>query len=835
MLSPFSKFGRNIKSLFQSRSRDGHSSTDHPGVMGDGVASSSAPPPMTTSSISSVILVTPTLRMVNDDPSEPQIAALSQALAHPSSASCGHRNAPDPRISPRAAVASGSGSPLSSAPDAILLYDDRTSTPLRWDEPPVHGPRPASRSTRSPPTPSMRRTSYGAPFAPTRPSSGPSCFSNAHDFAVSNLTINHSAAYSKTLFEYLNPHIAHGAAHDSDERWNAPSCHEETRIAIREDIVSWIKHGEGDEEPKRMLWLSGPAGCGKTAIAGSIAETCKEDGLLAATFFFSSFSGSADRSSKWGLIATLAYHMSQVDALHQYKSHLHAAVDRQPNIFRKNLKEQAKCLILEPFRKIRYDQENRAGWPKVVIIDGLDEVVAEQHPNPTDQQSPSTSEDDQVGILHVLLNLSKDPFFPFRIFVASRPEHNIADFFSTDAPGTAINLFLDSQYEPDADIRRFLESRFAGIRRRTGILSASWPGDKTLNRLVEMSSGQFIVPTTIIRWVEAGVPQLQMAEVMRLDEQNAGKANPFATLDALYRHILQRAHTPDDDPHLVVQWIKCITSAMFVPPIRGPPCANFWRLFLGDVEGELTYRLGPITSLISVPPPNDTSSPITIYHKSLTDFLSSPTRCGDLYADSAGHTSFISERIFVVLKNKGPVVPIPSLPNLATFLSSFFLLNLLWNMSPEALTCLSESSKAERDCCDVAWWATACLSDLLSDGSSLSQDGYHTELSENWGTHSWLVQLIYHRIHQAMGCGSEAPSVGQDAARQAHGPKCHVVCVRWRTGILAKAKEAGWCVHELEAVQLNELGHLDHDDIHRMFKPPEKRPCRLCKLASTRA
>ncbi|TEB23121.1 hypothetical protein FA13DRAFT_1778418 [Coprinellus micaceus] len=410
--------------------------------------------------------------------------------------------------------------------------------------------------------------------------------------------LNTSSGPPKSLFDYLDPHIAHGAAHDSDERWNAPSCHEETRVAIREDIISWIQHGEGDAEPKRIMWLSGPAGCGKTAIAGSVAETCKEQGLLAATFFFSSFSGSAERSSKGGFIATLAYHMSKNKALHQFKYQLHQTVDRHPDIFRKNLNEQVKCLILEPFRKVHDDQERREGWPRVVIIDGLDEVVAAQNHDPAEWQSSGTSEDDQVEILHVLTTLSKDPFFPFRIFVASRPERNISHFFSTKAPGTTVNLFLDSKYNPDADVKRFLVSRFAHIRRRAGISAPLWPGQAALDRLVEMSSGQFIVPTTIIRWVEAGVPQLQPDEVLQLAQPNSRTKNPFATLDSLYRHILQRAraHSPDDDPHLVVNWIVCITSAVFVPSTGRPPHANFWRQFLENVEGELNYRLGPMSN-----------------------------------------------------------------------------------------------------------------------------------------------------------------------------------------------------------------------------------------------
>ncbi|TEB23140.1 hypothetical protein FA13DRAFT_1798264 [Coprinellus micaceus] len=548
---------------------------------------------------------------------------------------------------------------------------------------------------------------------PTAP--GPCFLPHARDLRIGSLNATTIGTYyapsiSKSLFEYLSPHIAHGAAHDSDERWNAPACHEETRVAVREDIVSWIEHGEGDEEPKRIMWLSGPAGCGKTAIAGSVAETCKKEGLLAATFFFSSFSGSAERSSKRGLIATLAHHMSQIGVLHEYKSHLHEAIDRQPDIFRKNLNEQAKRLILEPFQKVHDDQESRAGWPTVVIIDGLDEVVAAQHPNPTDQQSPSTSEDDQVEILRVLLALSKSPFFPFRIFVASRPERNIIHFLSTDASGTTVNLFLDSKYNPDADIRLFFESKFGSIRRRTGMLGPLWPGDDTLNRLVAMSSGQFIVAVTIIRWVEAGIPQVQLNTVLQLQQPKATTKNPFATLDALYRHILQRAHNSDDDPHLVVKWIVCITSGMH--RYADVPRVNFWRRFLENVEGEVNYRLAPITSLISVPPPSDTSSPITIYHKSLTDFLSSPARCGDLYVEDAEHTSFLSERIFVVLKNIGPVVPLPSLPELARFLCSFFYLHLVFEESAEVLTSLSSCSKAELASCDVAWWTRASLSNL---------------------------------------------------------------------------------------------------------------------------
>ena len=256
------------------------------------------------------------------------------------------------------------------------------------------------------------------------------------------------------------------------------------------------------------------------------------------------------------------------------------------------------------------------------------------------------SDCDQLEILDVLSTLAANATLPFRIFICSRPERIIEEFFSTTAQEPTIKLFLDSSYEPDADIKRFLESKFADIRRRAGI-SKAWPGLEAVDRIVDMSSGQFIVPVTIIRWVGSGIPQRQLADVMQL-EQVEGDKNPFATLDALYRHILKRAHTPEDDPCLVVKWILCINSA--VTPSTRITGARFWRQFLENEEGELSYRLAPITSLLSVPPPNDNSSPMTIYHKSLTDFLSSPNRCGDLYVPETEYDSFVADRIFAVLK-----------------------------------------------------------------------------------------------------------------------------------------------------------------------------------------
>ncbi|TEB30689.1 hypothetical protein FA13DRAFT_1733552 [Coprinellus micaceus] len=122
-------------------------------------------------------------------------------------------------------------------------------------------------------------------------------FAHAHDFNIGSLTIT-GTEMRKDPFQHLYDNIAIDAVHNSAGRYDAPKCHEDTRKAVQEEIHGQIQEGDDDAEPKKILWLTGPAGTGKTAIAGSIADTCDEEGLLAGSFFFASFLASETRRSK---------------------------------------------------------------------------------------------------------------------------------------------------------------------------------------------------------------------------------------------------------------------------------------------------------------------------------------------------------------------------------------------------------------------------------------------------------------------------------------------------------------------------------------------------------
>ncbi|KAF6745714.1 hypothetical protein DFP72DRAFT_924741 [Ephemerocybe angulata] len=541
--------------------------------------------------------------------------------------------------------------------------------------------------------------------------SGP--FHNASNFKIDNLEIvqaNTVTYAGKSALERLEEHISPGAAHNSDERSDAPKCHPETRAAVQDEILSWITDGDVDAEPKRLLWLTGPAGTGKTAIAGSIAETCSERGLLAATFFFSSFSGSADRRSKTCLVPTLAYQLRKLPGLQDVSKAVLFSIENDPAIFRTRLKDQFTELILKPFRQY-HGQYDASNLPKVIIIDGVDECEPSTPPDKplTKDEAQIAREKEHFEVLNALLDAARDPAFPFRIVVVSRPEHQFTSFFSEVASATTLKLFLDDKYNPDADIELFLNAKFAEIRRRYH-LPASWPTQEDIATLVTNASGQFIYAATVIRFVDTRttLPQEQLDCVLKLQKETDGDeftSNPFQALDALYSHILRTC----TDPLATVAWIRAIFTVFQDTSHKHPKelPAFFWRQFIERTPGEMECLLGCIPSLIHLPPIEDRVSAITIYHKSLIDFLETGTRCSGLYL---GHHLVLigyGRRFLPIIRGQGPHIPAGTELDREEFLSHFLSLSTWpWprpGYSPEEEAIFLTS--------DARWWIDRYLDD----------------------------------------------------------------------------------------------------------------------------
>ncbi|TEB16105.1 hypothetical protein FA13DRAFT_1747274 [Coprinellus micaceus] len=482
-----------------------------------------------------------------------------------------------------------------------------------------------------------------------------------HDNSVTNIKNIQISSLGRREMDALLNHVVHGALHDSAERGpDAPKCHPDTRTAVQRDMMSWIRH-----DPLAL----GPAGSGKTAIAGTIADECEKEGLLAATFFFSAFSVSIDRRLSKNAVSTLLYSLLQHKSIVGLKEEVLAAIDGDPVIFERHLDQQLEKLILRPLRKVA-GLSDRRHWPKVIIVDGLDECEGCSESDVGDPESRTKA---QKEILSVLSRACADLAFPFRFIVASRPEPVIQHFFSA-SPDLVLNIFLDDKYDPDADIRLFLEAMLSDIRRRFS-LSSTWVSKAVIDTLVKESSGQFIYAATVIRFLDnprLGPPQEQLNRV--LEWQRLDNSAPFAP----------------PKPFLAVKWLLFVKEHnMFADePL-------YIKELLESYPGETEYVLRSLTSLVGIV--DESGGPrFDFYHKSLLDFLKDPKRNADLYVDKDAIDLFIKNRYYEIIQGRGPLSDAAA--TLAQPPSKEFL-NRLCNWLPGFIDPSRKYSSA-----DVEWW-----------------------------------------------------------------------------------------------------------------------------------
>jgi hypothetical protein len=410
-----------------------------------------------------------------------------------------------------------------------------------------------------------------------------------------------------------------------------------------------------------VLWLSGPGGAGKTAIMGSIAEECYARRWLAGSFFISAATMKVDCCSKRYLIPTLAFHLLELNIPHLPAAIL-AAVAANPSVFDKRLDHQIEVLILDPIREVRKTVD-ALKWPKVVLVDGVNECAADENREyRTKHERQESKEANYREVLSSLVKLTNDPSFPFHIIIASRPERAIQGYFSSLPSDASTQVFLDDKYSPQDDVALYAQAMLTKIGWDYG-LRGEWynrigPGQDVPRYLAQQSSGQFIYIATIIRYIQdqSGAPHKQLEHVLNCRPRN--RSNPFVALDSLYLGILKTS----PDPELSAKWLHCIdgnTSLVNFAPASRALLQKPWykRCILESCPGETEYLLGPLVSLVRIA--DEKGEPnFHFYHKSLSDFLKDPERCGAYHLTECDVNEFLNHRYIEVLKSAHPCLPV---------------------------------------------------------------------------------------------------------------------------------------------------------------------------------
>lgn len=277
-----------------------------------------------------------------------------------------------------------------------------------------------------------------------------------------------------------------------------------------------------------------------------------------------------------------------------------------------------------------------------------------QHDRGSKQDVQRSREENHREIISVLARASKDPRFPFRILVVSRPEPAIIDVFQA-SPGLSLRLFLDDKYSPHSDIRLFLVAKFAAIRRKYK-LPGNWAAREVVDLLVDRASGQFVYAATVIRFVEnlSRPPQEQLERVVEWKRPGNLGSSPFASLDALYAGILEMG----PDPILAAKWLVCfnIPWTVTLRPSHGfaVSATGFYKKsVLESSAGELLYLLGGLSSLVRLDIDEGAGEfEVSFYHKSLLDFLGNASRSGRLHCSETDANRLIQDSHYQTLKSE---------------------------------------------------------------------------------------------------------------------------------------------------------------------------------------
>ncbi|KAJ7088709.1 hypothetical protein C8R44DRAFT_649363 [Mycena epipterygia] len=365
-----------------------------------------------------------------------------------------------------------------------------------------------------------------------------------------------------------------------------------------------------DEDPdSSILWLHGPAGSGKSAIAQSFCQTLEAEGRLAGSFFFKR--GHPSRGNAKKLFPTIAYQVALL--LPELNRFISQTMERDPSIVDKSLPNQLASLIVEPCRQ--------ATFHHVIVIDGLDECEGE-----IAQQQILRSIGDAIH--------AQPP--NLRFLVASRPEPHIREMFEGSClEGRHRPLNIHQSFQ---DVHHYLQDEFARIHREHYETMASipnpWPSPELVEVLVEKSSGYFIYASTVIKFIDdKHFRPTDRLETLMGFQSGRDSESPFDPLDQLYTQILSgvpQASLP--------RLLKILTVVMARMNLRIPQMEQLLELQQGDVR--LTLR-----DLHSVIELHRDDSGVTVHHASFLDFLEDPVRAGAFYVGDSQHRLDLARHI----------------------------------------------------------------------------------------------------------------------------------------------------------------------------------------------
>ncbi|KAI9148684.1 Vegetative incompatibility protein [Paramyrothecium foliicola] len=393
--------------------------------------------------------------------------------------------------------------------------------------------------------------------------------------------------------------IAKGASFNSHDEESNPTCLNNTRVELLDQISTWIH----DSSAKALFWLNGMAGTGKSTISRTIARSLSETNHLGASFFFKR--GEADRGNATKFMTTIARLLA--DREPRLAPILMSTIEKDSTISGSAMQEQFQKLIFEPLSKITLS------GPLVLIVDALDECEG----------------DDKIKtIIHLFTRIHSQQIPWLKVFITSRPDLPIRLSFSK-AQGTYQDFILHEIRSDviEHDISVFLEHQFRSIRDDYNLtvvetpLPLDWPGQPRMKDLVDLAKPLFISAATACRFISEpshGHPNKLLEEILAYKGKSA-----ISGLDATYLPILNRqivgiqSERKKDE---VIQKLQKLIGIIIT--LKSPLSRSALVGLLNIPQVIIVDQLKMLHSVLQVP--LSSKDPIRLFHLSFRDFLVDP-------------------------------------------------------------------------------------------------------------------------------------------------------------------------------------------------------------------
>ncbi|KAE8390287.1 hypothetical protein BDV23DRAFT_183579 [Aspergillus alliaceus] len=373
----------------------------------------------------------------------------------------------------------------------------------------------------------------------------------AEDILYQIEKLTESVNHLNEQFSLANLYVAEGAFYISYNNQHEDFCLPDTRTDLCRQFFEWA-----GSDGKFIFWLNGMAGTGKSTVAQIVAQYFEKQRWLVP------------------------------DILN--------AIQDDPNIAFKFLSEQSDKLLYRPLVKLHPDQSMRI----VIVIDALDEC---------------DKEDDMRIILQLLFKLLEIKSVHLRVFLTSRPELPIHFGFKQNK--NHLDLVVHELPAPviEHDIRLFLKHKLSEIQDER-LLPPAWPGNETIEELVQMAVPLFIFAATACRFIKKGThPKKRLQKLLEFQPTTAA-----TQMDKIYLPVLSQL-TGDEEGNSkeLVEELQDIVGVIIVLTI--PLSIESLARLLQISAGDISELLASLHSVLNIPSRRE--APVRILHLSFRDYL----------------------------------------------------------------------------------------------------------------------------------------------------------------------------------------------------------------------